>query len=334
MARDSWRFGAGARNGDPNAGSPADTGPVDIAAVHRDDALIDAIISDGPVATDTDDEYQIAALLASWRDELVAPPLPAGPELDEIVAAVNQEIGAVRARQAAGGRLRLVRPIFGAAAAIALVVGGMTAFSYSAEPGDPLWKVKQVVFSEEADSTVANIDTTQNLQEAEKLLAAGDVVQAKSKLEQASGRASDVKDEAKRNELIEWWNRLMTSASKTPAAPTPGSTAPSTPDTTAPVTVAPTEPNTTAPTKPGTTAPVTSAPNPALVPTQPDTTKPEAPVTSAPVTTPPSPVTTPPPPPTRPEPTVKPTAAPQTPVTTVQKPVSTTIPSITLPAPR
>ncbi len=68
----------------------------------------------------------------------------------------------------------------------------MTIFSYNAEPGDPLWGVKQVVFTERAASTVAKIDTTSSLEEAERLIASGDAAGAKAKLDSAGARANAV----------------------------------------------------------------------------------------------------------------------------------------------
>ncbi|QIS09101.1 anti-sigma-D factor RsdA [Nocardia arthritidis] len=221
MARDGergrgdWKARRGSRNSGPYAEASGDTGPVDIAAVRRDDALIDAIASDGPVPTDSAEEYQLATLLASWRAELLSEPLPSDPDLDEIVAAVNQEIGArkVRVGAQAKGRLRLLRPILGAAAALALVIGGLMAFSYNSSPGDPLWGVKQVVFSEQAQSTVvqrANDDMTA----AAALLnspnpSQQDVQQAKAKLEQARSNATAVNDTGKQDQLAEQFNRLL-----------------------------------------------------------------------------------------------------------------------------
>ena len=96
MARDSWRGSAGdSRHGasghgatgrpdasgaggvDPRAVDDLESsGPVDIMAVRRDDALIDAIASDGPVATVDSDEYRLASLLAEWRSDILADPLP------------------------------------------------------------------------------------------------------------------------------------------------------------------------------------------------------------------------------------------------------------------
>ncbi|WP_206055424.1 hypothetical protein [Nocardia sp. CS682] len=51
-------------------------------------------------------------------------------------------------RQRWGGRLRLVRPLLGTAAALALVVGGATAFTYHAEPGPaPQWSVNNTPYT-------------------------------------------------------------------------------------------------------------------------------------------------------------------------------------------
>ncbi|TSE02078.1 hypothetical protein FOS14_01460 [Skermania sp. ID1734] len=230
MARDNKRGNNGSRRVDPYAGMSGDSGPVDIAAVRRDDELIDAIAGDGPVATGSSEEFQVAALLANWRAEIVTPPMPAGPDLDEIVALVNQEIGARQARTVGGPRLRLVRPILGAAAAIAVVVGGMTAFSYNASPGDPLWKVKQVVFSEQADSTMANLDATNDLDQARQLISQGDPIQAKQHLDSVQTRIPDVKDPSQHDDLVKRFNDLMDQLKKQlpvlPGAPA-ASTAPS-----------------------------------------------------------------------------------------------------------
>ncbi|MCU1645801.1 MAG: hypothetical protein JWN03_6076 [Nocardia sp.] len=216
MARDGERGRGdwkrlGSQNSGPYAEASGDTGPVDIAAVRRDDALIDAISGDGPVQTGTGEEYQLAALLANWRAEILAEPMPAGPDLDTIVAAVNQEIGARDARIGAqsSGRLRLVRPLLGAAAALALIIGGLSAFSYNANPGDPLWRVKEVVFSEQAQSTVvARADDA--LVQAQQLISDGHPEQAKAAMESASANASQVNDDTKKNDLQGRWQVLLT----------------------------------------------------------------------------------------------------------------------------
>ncbi|MFB7721608.1 MULTISPECIES: anti-sigma-D factor RsdA [unclassified Nocardia] len=220
MARDGERGRGdwkrlGSQDSGPYAEASGDTGPVDIAAVRRDDALIDAISGDGPVQTGTTEEYQLAALLANWRAEILDEPMPAGPDLDTIVAAVNQEIGARDARIGAqsGGRLRLLRPILGSAAALALIIGGLSAFSYNANPGDPLWRVKEVVFSEQAQSTVVS-RADSDLAQAQDLINQNKPEQAKALLERASANVSQVNDNGKKDDLQDRWQQVVASLSK------------------------------------------------------------------------------------------------------------------------
>ncbi|MFC4377540.1 anti-sigma-D factor RsdA [Nocardia halotolerans] len=346
--RKVWR---GSNDSGPYAAEDAgDSGPIDIAAVRGDDALIDAIASDGPVRTDSPEEFQLASLLADWRADLLAEPMPAGPDLDTVFAAVNQEIGArqVRVGASSRGRLRLVRPLLGSAAALAVVFGGVTAFSYSAAPGDPLWRVKEVVFSEQAQSTVV-ASADDDLVAAQNLLTAGDPEQARARLEKASASANQVDDQNKRNDLIARWNllrdqllkvapqlaeKLPPSTSTSPEPTKPNAPAPvpptSDPATTAPVD--PTAPGTVEPTEPPV---IMMTPGPETEPVEP-TTPPE---TTAPPTTPPPATGDPTKPPTStiadPPPTTAPTVVP----TSAQLPptVPPTVPSTNtitiLPAP-
>ncbi|MBC2643418.1 MULTISPECIES: anti-sigma-D factor RsdA [unclassified Rhodococcus (in: high G+C Gram-positive bacteria)] len=215
------------RNGNPDADLPEDDAPVDVAAVRRDDALIDAIAGGGPVATDSPEQYELALLLTNWRADIVATPMPTEPLLDDVIAAIDAS-DARSARSAARSKLRLLRPIAGAAAAVAVVMGGATIFSYNAEPGDPLWSVKSVVFSQQADSTVAQIDTTSQLHEAERLIAAGDAESAQHLLDNAADRAGGVRDSDMRNELDVWRAKLAAQIEKiaptTPPMTSPGTT--------------------------------------------------------------------------------------------------------------
>ncbi|MGQ4597337.1 anti-sigma-D factor RsdA [Nocardia sp. R6R-6] len=328
MARDGergrgdWKARLGSRNSGPYAEASGDTGPVDIAAVRRDDALIDAIAGDGPVHTESAEEHQLAILLADWRAELIAPPMSAEPDLDAIVAAVNQEIGARQARLGAqtGGRLRLLRPIMGAAAALALVIGGMTAFSYNAEPGDPLWRVKEVVFSEQAQTTVVQ-RAGNDLNQASTLVSQNPT-QAKVRLEQARDNAEQVSDPQKRNELLTEWQRLLEELRKVKPelADQLESTAPQTsePRATTPGTSATTRPTPTT----GSTGPtiLQQPAEPSGKPTQPtDATTPNgggAPTTVPPVTTGSPAATTPS------QATPEPTTQPQPPTTEVKPPTA------------
>ncbi|WP_330252354.1 anti-sigma-D factor RsdA [Nocardia sp. NBC_00565] len=294
MARDGergrgdWKARRGSRNSGPYAGD-GDTGPVDIVAVRRDDALIDAIASNGPVQTDSAEEYQLATLMADWRAELISPPLPGEPNLDEIVAAVNQEIGArqVRIGAQSGGRLRLIRPILGTAAALALVIGGLSAFSYGAAPGDPLWRVKEVVFSEQAQTTVVQ-RADSDLANAKSALDQRNPEQAKAKLEGAKTNAELIDDPVKKEKRLSELDILFAELAKT--FPDIASSITSAAPTTKPAPAA--TDGTTAPTtkpKPGTDSssvviapPVDTKPSTTTEPTAPD--KPPLPTTQVPAT--------------------------------------------------
>ncbi len=260
MARDSWRGSAGdSRHGASGHGSTGrpdasgaggvdpravddleSSGPVDIMAVRRDDALIDAIASDGPVATVDSDEYRLASLLAEWRSDILADPLPESPDLDQVAAAIDLALAEdALHRQRTRSRMRFLRPVAGAAAAVAFLAGGVTAFSYSAMPGDPLWKVKEVVFTQQADSTVAQVDTTSALQEVEDLLARGDAETAKTRLAEAAQRTESIRDEDERAQLQMWWTRLSDELAKLTA---PAAVPPPPVPTTTSVTTVPTVP--------------------------------------------------------------------------------------------
>ena len=308
MARMGDRRRPGASD-DLSADAGANGAPVDIGAVRRDDALIDAIAGDGPVATDSAEEYQLATLLAGWRAEIVTPAMPAGPDLDDVLAAVNQEIEARNSRLAAKRRLRLVRPIGGAAAVLALVAGVATAFSYNSQPGDPLWKVKQVVFSEQADSTMARVDTVTDLDVAEQLIASGNIQGAEVALERASTRAGDVNEQDDRDSLIARWTELRTRIEAlvptTTVLPPPPSEVPTTPEFTD---ILPTE-----------VPPTTEEPT--LSPTPVDSSVLQAPVETPPVETPPTEVSPSTPAPVETSATLEPTT---TTTTTLPLPTTTT----------
>lgn len=318
---------------------PDDETSVDLAAVRRDDALIDAISGNGLVETKDNEEYELATLLADWRAEILAEPMPAGPDLDEVVAAVHRELGTRETlaptpevtplRPRSKGQLRLLRPLAGAAALVAVAVGSATAVSYGAEPGDPLWGVKQVVFSEQAQSTEARIDTTSTLERAEQLIAEGNTEEARELLTSAESRSGDVRDAEERDALGDWLHRLTDELGKmmpqlppppvpaVPQAPTPGVVVPP------PATTPGTEGQLPAPTtgaETGTSVPPTTTVDPTILQApQPPVSDTTTPSQTAPPPPPPPPSSTPapsvpstPPPSTSASPTPAPTPAPTT----------------------
>ncbi|EOM75545.1 anti-sigma-D factor RsdA [Rhodococcus rhodnii] len=184
------------RDGGVDPDDAGDGAPLDVTAVRRDDALIDAIAGNGPVATDSPEQYELALALTAWRSSIVSEPLPSGPTLDEAAAALG-----ARPQRSRPRRLSIVRPAAAAAALVVVALGGGTLVSWNAQPGDPLWGVKSVVFSNQADSTMARVDASTQLDDARAALESGDLGSAQRLLEAARGSADGVRDAAQRAEL-------------------------------------------------------------------------------------------------------------------------------------
>lgn len=141
--------------GYPN-GDPYDM-PADLAALQADDALLDMIGSGGHVSSDSDDE--LTRLLAAWRREVHAEPVK-----DVVDTSTAMSVIRAAARRPAQRR----NPVYGSAAAAAAVLviafSGVGLVAKSAQPGDHLWGVTQVLYSDYARSveTAAAVRTELN----------------------------------------------------------------------------------------------------------------------------------------------------------------------------
>jgi hypothetical protein len=141
---------AGYPHGDPHEM------PADLAAVQADDTLLDLL---GSGCLPGDDSDELTRVLAAWRREVHATPVR------ELVD-TNTALGVIRAaaRRPVGRR----NPVFGsmAAAAAVLVIAfaGVGLVAKQAQPGDQLWGVTQVLYSDYARSveTAATVRTELN----------------------------------------------------------------------------------------------------------------------------------------------------------------------------
>ena len=128
-----------------------DDEPVDLVALQADDELINALasglsVSGGGSGPDTDDT--VAAILASWKAEVDAEPIPDLVDLDTAVATLQ-------AARRPSGRARHLVPVAAAAAGLVILLGGVSLGSYSAQPEDTLWPVAKVLFAEKTESVEA-----------------------------------------------------------------------------------------------------------------------------------------------------------------------------------
>ncbi|WP_066905364.1 anti-sigma-D factor RsdA [Millisia brevis] len=240
--------------GDGRSTDPfADSGePVEVARVHHDDAFLDAIAGDGRVATESNEEYQLALLFAQWRTEVDREPMPAGPTIDEVLAAIAAQEEKPQPRRESTV-LRFLRPVGRVAAAFLIVGGAATVvFSYNAQPGDPLWSIKSVVFSSEASATMAKVDTSSALDAAASSIQARDTTSAATNLSEAVERIEAINNEGDKNAFEERLTTLQAeldallqaqlaqeqqAATTAPPTTTPSVAAPTT--TQAPVTTTP-----------------------------------------------------------------------------------------------
>jgi uncharacterized membrane protein YgcG len=147
---------AGYPNGDPHER------PADLAAVQADDALLDLLGSGG---TPSDASDELTRVLAAWRREVHADPIR------ELVD-TNTALAVIRA--AARAPVRGRSPVFGSIAAAAAVL--VIAFSAvglvakQAQPGDHLWGVTQVLYSDYARSVETAVAVRTELNEARTAL--------------------------------------------------------------------------------------------------------------------------------------------------------------------
>lgn len=197
-------------------------GPVDLAAVRADDALIDALAGgtgghDGDYGFGSGDDDRLAALLAAWRADVDTEPMPELVTLDEASEAVNagyESHGRMRSR----AKRRM--PFAIAAAAAVVACAGLTVAVHGAMPGDTLWGVSKVFFSERAATVERVEDVRGHIVAANDALARGDANAALAQLQQADIVLPQVAPEAQ-PPLVAERDRVQSSITSEPARVTP-----------------------------------------------------------------------------------------------------------------
>ena len=175
----------------------------------RTEGFIDALAKREP--TDVGDvadhggagDRVLAGLLEDWRDELRTPAPPWFCTERDAVAALDR--GRV-ARRRIHRRMALV----GALAATVLSVGGFVAMMGEAQPGDTLYGVHTRVLGEPAsvhDERIAR-SAQDDLDSVEQLITLGQWDEAQDKLASVSDRVQTVKDNDRKQDLVERVNLL------------------------------------------------------------------------------------------------------------------------------
>lgn len=188
--------------------------PIDLVAVQADDELISALAAGMSVSApgiggyDADD--QVAALLAAWRAEVDAEPLPEMIDIDTATATV------LAASRPPARRRRHLAPLAAAAAILVFSIGGVSIGASEARPGDALWEVSRVLYAERAESVEAAERVEDRIDEAKAALERGEPVVAAQALAAAEDDLVVVRAEEGLAELAEVQSFLEAKAAETP----------------------------------------------------------------------------------------------------------------------
>lgn len=203
--------GSGSNGAGSNGSSPRGMGtrpvpmddvrsePLDLVAVQADDEFINALAGGLTVSApgyggyDTDD--QVAAMLAAWKADVDADPIP---EID-----LDAATAAVLAGRRPSGRARHLVPVASAAALIVVAITGVSIGAYDSRPGDALFSISKVLYQEEAASYEALDTVAKSEEKAKQALAVGDKEAAAAAVSEAQAAAGTVLAEHGRGEVVQ-----------------------------------------------------------------------------------------------------------------------------------
>lgn len=239
--------------------------PVDLGAVRADDALLDALGGGNPELNSALAGHELSALLLSWRRDVDGEPF--GDLVDTETAAQ----AVLEARRSARRRPRLLVPLATAAAVLAIAFTGVSLAARDARPGDALWGLTQMLYTDHAHSVEAAVAVESDLNAARSALSQGRIGDARSALANAQSSLPLVSTEDGRSDLSKTHQSLVNELNTTSTQPTTPST-PSSPTLTSdPRTSTSTVTSTTSSTPPSTTT-TTPSTTPSSSSTAPTTT--------------------------------------------------------------
>ncbi|HEX5405500.1 MAG TPA: anti-sigma-D factor RsdA, partial [Pseudonocardiaceae bacterium] len=252
-------------------------GPVDLSALRADDELLTALGGSFRSSMgEPNQDPELKALLSSWRLDVDTENFPDLVDTDTAMATIA--VGArIRKRKP-----RYLVPLASAAAVLVVVFTGMGLAARNAEPGDPLWGISQMLYSDHARSVEAAASVRSDLHHASEALEQGHFDEARSALVQAQASLPSVDNEDGKANLQAQQLNLLSQLDNTTAIPpvlaTTGSSG-------LPTTTAPPQ-TTTQPTQQQTTPPDTTTDQPPPTTTPDITTNEPPPTTTDPPTAP------------------------------------------------
>ncbi|WP_236796734.1 anti-sigma-D factor RsdA [Amycolatopsis sp. GM8] len=196
----------------------------DLSAVHADDALLDALGGSDPKVADSLGDQELNALLLAWRRDIDSEPLAELVDTDTAVVTVKTAALAQKHGQRARKR-RILVPVAVAAAVLAIAFSGTSIAARDAQPGDALWGLTKVLYSDHARSVEAASAARTDLQQASIALSQGRIAEAQQALAEAAAKLSQVATEDNLAQLMREHQQLTAmlqnpSAPETPRPPT------------------------------------------------------------------------------------------------------------------
>ncbi|GAA2808527.1 anti-sigma-D factor RsdA [Saccharopolyspora taberi] len=153
---------------------------VDLAELQADDALLDMLGGTNPDVRHGGEEPSLDALLVAWRQDVDSSPIGELVDVDTAVATIAE---------ARKPRRRLKRrhlvPVASAAAVLMITFTGVGLAARDAMPGDALWGVAQVLYTDHARMAQAATSAKDDLNRAEGALDHGDRWRAEAALDRA-----------------------------------------------------------------------------------------------------------------------------------------------------
>jgi Anti-sigma-D factor RsdA to sigma factor binding region len=172
---------------DLGAPPPDSEGTINLSALQADEALLDVLGGPDPDLSGGLGEQELTSLLLSWRKEVDSEPIADLVDTDMAMAVIASSRSKPGRR-----RHRFLVPVATAAAVLAIAFTGVGVAAKSAQPGDTLWSLTKVLYSEHAHSVEAAGSVQKDLRAADEAITAGRFDDARVALDRAKKRLGSV----------------------------------------------------------------------------------------------------------------------------------------------